>query len=310
MKNHTVITWAQLGAIVLAAGISLTACRPEKPEPIFEEGIITADERRVQDESDQAITDAVNLIESGSAAMGNGRTTGVSICGASIDSLPATKTYVLTFDGTTPCVNGTRTRSGIIRVQLTQGNRWRDPNAVLRVSFENYRVTRLSDGKSLVLNGSKQHLNVSGGRLSDVSTGPIIRRTTGSLELTFDDGTTRTWQIARQHEWRLQPPGLTYRVSGFGQANGYSNLVAWGMNRNNITFFTSIADPIVFTPACGLGRPVSGRKTYARTTSREITATFGVNADGTPATGTDCPYGYRLNWQKLNGETGSAVIAY
>jgi hypothetical protein len=310
MKNLITSSWAQLFVVMFAAGISLSSCRRDKPEPVFEELILSTDEQRVQDESDQAITDAVNLIESGGAAMGNGRTSAISICGAAIDSIPATKTYVLTFDGTTACVNGTRTRSGIIRVQLTQGTRWRDPNAVLRVSFENYRVTRLSDGKSLTLNGFKQHLNVSGGRLANVSSGPIIRRTTGSLELTFDDGTTRTWQVARQHEWRLQPSGLTYTVSGFGQANGYSNLVAWGLGRNNVTFFASITEPIVFTPACGLSRPVSGRKTHARTTGREITVTLGVNADGTPATGTDCPFGYRLNWQKVNGETGTAVVAY
>src|SRR6185437_3449450 len=62
-------------------------------------------------------------------------------------------------------VNG-RYRSGVITVKLTPGTQWKDTNAVITITFNNYSSTRKRDGKTITINGSKTITNLSGGLVS------------------------------------------------------------------------------------------------------------------------------------------------
>jgi len=42
----------------------------------------------------------------------------------------------------------------VIVLSMAQGVRWRDAGAQLNISFQNFKITRLSDNKSITINGT------------------------------------------------------------------------------------------------------------------------------------------------------------
>jgi hypothetical protein len=73
------------------------------------------------------------------------------ICDADIviDTMSNPRKITITFDGTA-CIPG-RTRTGVIVVSMNQGVRWKDAGAQLYVSFQNFKITRTLDNKSITL---------------------------------------------------------------------------------------------------------------------------------------------------------------
>lgn len=306
-----------LAFALLAITLALAGCkRDDEPRRTYdgaEERTHAADESLLTTETEQVLSDADDVYLLGSGAMGgSGKTSLYVPCGATLDSVPATKTYILTFDSTVVCANGTRKRSGTITLQLTNGTQWQNQGATLQVSYTNYRVTRVSDGKSLTLNGSHTVVNATGGLVPLMADGApsIIRNITGNLALTFDDGTARTWNVSVQRTWTKASGVWTVSAAGQGTAGGYSNLSHWGVTRYGGLFYVETLQPVVANSTCGWQRPLSGRKLHRRPV-RDITVTLGTDATGNPYTGTNCPYGFKAEWVNTNsGGTGSAVVAY
>jgi hypothetical protein len=85
-------------------------------------------------------------------------------------------------------------------VSMAQGVQWKNAGAAVTITFQNVKITRLRDNKSVTINGAQTYTNVSGGLLANL---PILNSIThrihsSNLSLSFNDGTQRNWQVDKQ----------------------------------------------------------------------------------------------------------------
>jgi hypothetical protein len=298
-----------------------------------EDGTTSEDNRNVQGETDQAINDANNVVSSVSNINGgsydgksiNSMLTNGEVCGATIDTTLKTQGIVtINFDGVTVCNN--RKRAGSIKLTLKEflsGKRWIDPGAVLEVVYNDYKVTRASDGKSIKLNGLFNLTNVSGGNLILLYFGiapnqtNLIHRAEGTnISVTFDDTKTAIWNISRQATYTKSMNGntvvFTCTAEGIGSYNGISNLENWGTTREGDAFTSQVTEPVVWNTTCGAHAPVTGKLTIKVDSKEfELITIIGVDESGNPVpvTVNNCPYGLKVIWTYKN-KTESKIIPY
>jgi hypothetical protein len=242
---------------------------------------------------------------------GNGTDTVTSyICDAtvSVDTVDNPRTITLTYNGKNCSL--TRTRTGVVVISIPKGVNWRDQGAVITVSIQNLKITRLIDGKSITLNGMHTYTNVSGGSLINLSKLPngITHTVTSSnMSVTFDDNTTRTWQVARQRLYLYSSGVVTCTLTGTHTDGSTTGISEWGTNRYGNSFETSISSPLVVSSACSQ-RLISGAITTVRpdvTTS----ITFGLDASGNPVS---CPAGtfyFKVIWT-LSSKSYTFILPY
>ena len=301
--------FALSAVLFLALGLSITGCKKDTKDTTDPTSMtqLSKDENAVQSADDQSMND-VDAILSKSK---NKSIEGIP-CNITIDSATITKDndsiiYTITYNGAN-CVN-TMSRSGQVQIKRKVDEFWGQANARVMVKYINLTITKNSTGKSIVLNGSKTYQNVSGHRLIEIGTGEvtsITHRATGSLIATFDDNSTRTWNVARQRVFTGTASALICTVSGFGTDGAYSNLVVWGTNRNGEAFYTQINTPIVYKQSCNW-EPSAGVKVHQiPSDNKSLTATFGYN--DLNQTTTDCASKYKVDWVR-NGKTGTAYFA-
>lgn len=306
---------------ILVVGLSLTSCRKDRktsPDPTPTEADETStfteqsnDESSANNVSDESMDDAENAL--GASSIGGFKSVGVApLCGAYADSsLKSTGKITITYTGTS--CDGYRNRSGSITIQIVgyPAVKWKDVGAVITITYNSFKVTNISSGKSITVNGMHTITNVSGGLLRSITSGtPIIRKIrSSSMSLTFDDGTVRSWSVARKRTWTGTlgiPTSLS--ISGDTTIGGVSNIVTWGTNRKGNSFTTAYTSPIVVKSSCGWFAPVSGSKTHTAA-SRVSTITFGTDASGVPVA-SGCPNHYIINWTSPSGVAKSYIGAY
>jgi hypothetical protein len=243
------------------------------------------------------------------------------MCGVTIDSSQiANKILFYNFDGVTPCFSPSRTRGGQIKVELISGNAWKDAGAVLKLTYINFKVTKLSNNKSITFNGVKTLKNVNGINwftfLFSTSTFKFQERAL-NVQVTFSDGTQATWNSARVTTWDYiqanVTPGIPYGYvkftsNGDTTLNNLSNTDSWGMNRFNQPFHTVYQAPWVSNTYCGVWRPVSGGLTH-QVGVNNLTLELGVDQNGSPSN-LNCAYGYKVSWTPNGGSTQSLVLSY
>ncbi len=202
-----------------------------------------------------------------------------------------------------------RIRSGSITIQLD--TTWHTAGAILSITFSNYKVTNVGTGKSITFNGTHVITNVNGGTIAGITTNMIIHKIRGNVSITFDDGTVRSWSVARKRSYYLTSGAYTESLTGDTTVNTYSNVTMWGINRAGENFYVSTPSPVVdyFANSSCLFKPISGQRIFYL--SHTITATYGVDANGNAETtaGT-CPYGYKLNWTNASGTAKQAIVSY
>lgn len=304
-------------AAILFAGILITGCKKDKdpiaPAPaddMSEQSVAANDQTNVENESNACMDDA-NSVLGGISTTRDMQT--FSFCNITIDSSQkAIGLIVLTYTGNN-CAN-TRSRSGSISIQLPYVNgavvRWKELGSMLTLTFNNYKVTRLSDGKSLTFNGTHSVTNVNGGLLINITAGnPIVHKVRANMVLTFDDGTNRTWGAARTRTFAIANNILSASVVGDTTMDSFSNVAMWGTNRNGVSFDIAITTPVVyvFGGSC-LFKPYSGVRVHHKL-AHEITVTYGVDANGVVVT-SGCPYGFKANWINGQGVAKEVVKAY
>ena len=291
---------------VIALSLVFTSCRKREMEDNDNDAVITTQADDSQDQAanvDDASSDADNSV-SGCRSIGGNPTTSQTVnatgvnwpCDASVDSSLINQGIVtLTFNGS-GCSG--RVRTGQIKYQVvnyTNGARWRDVSAQLTINFIDYRVTR--NGKSMMLNGTHNLVNVTGGLISDLSADkPTIVRTIKSdnMNITFDDNTTREWSVAKRRTWEYNGGNTKLSITGETSANGFDNVCAWGTNRKGKTFTTQITSPVVCLKNCGFGKSVSGVKVH-NIEDRNATVTLGTNSNGDVDSG-NCPNNFKVEW--------------
>jgi len=330
--------------LLLCGALIVTSCKKKDTTPADDAGTQQEnadDDARVQSESNSAADDA-NAALSGDGNV-SGRLSAITatakkhtflylVAGADsivVDSTNTPATITIYYDGKTN-VNG-RTRSGSISIQLTTGTQWKDTNAVITLTFNNFVSTRIIDRKTLTISGSKTITNLTGGLVSKLGSSGYgfttishqIQTTGSGLTITFDNGKTVNWNtnrtrsityvttvslfgipIVREYRYTLSGDNTT-QVPG-------SNVAWWGVNRNGENFNDIIVSPVVYDESIDWLGPISG-KIEITGIAKTLTITYGVNSSGVPVSNpsaTNQPYGYELNWTNLAGNAASAIIAY
>jgi hypothetical protein len=295
-----------------------TACKKEDSSPqndnSAEASVQSDDQSRFSSEMDAVGNDADIALEN--SASFTGRTSQIqqdSICGATAVYDLVNRTITITYNGAN--CNGLRTRTGTVILSMAQGIHWKDVGAAITVTFQNLTITRVSDNKSIILNGTQIYTNVSGHLLVDLfnplsGVQSITHAVTSSnMSITFDDGTQQTWQVSKQRVYSFSNNNVSITITGTHTDGSVTNIAEWGTNRLGHAFTTSTVEPIVITSDCNF-RIVSGelKHTLPHLTA---TATFGLDSNGNP---TSCPgtghYYFKVVVTGSNGNSITVIMPY
>lgn len=250
----------------------------------------------------------------------NGHVASSPLCGAIIDSTDYSQNILyINFDGQTPCFSPSRTRSGQIKIELISGNSWYQAGAVIRETFIGYKITRLSDNRSIEFNGDKTLKNLYGTNWIGffLSMNPLsFAERALNIDVTYDNGMTAVWNSARLIDWSwvqgnsvpgIQQPFVRFRATGDTTILGHSVTDSWGLNRFGQDFVTYYNEDIESNTYCGLWRPVAGDLTH-EVDDNAFRLRMGLDQNGNP-TSANCAYGYEVSWD-VNGNTSSQVFSY
>ncbi|MBI4930431.1 MAG: hypothetical protein HY841_06690 [Bacteroidetes bacterium] len=304
MKNKSIIVMLSIAAMSVL--LVTTSCRKRK-EFKNENGQSSEDNRNIQSQTDQGVSDANTAI--GNYSSMSGRSTQLpsvltTICGASIDSI-GPGIVKINYDGTV-CNN--RKREGSIRLTIlnySSGVRWKNAGCVLQVEYLSYKVTRASDDKSIKFDGTHLVTNVNGGTWFDLiflGQPSLIHTVTpsGALTCTFEDGKSATCNLNRKFTYVWANSVLTCTGEGTGSYNSLSNLENYGTTRNGDAFTSQVTTPVIWNTTCGAWAPVQGEvSVVVEGKEFNLICTFGVDASGNPVpvVANDCPYGWKLYWK-------------
>ena len=305
-----------LSVLMLSAGFLFTSCKKERNDnPIDNNAELTIqadDQSRFINESDAADDDANAALENSNGSFLGENPVRPPLflrCDATVtvDTTGSNRIITLTYNGDT-CIGGRRTRSGSVVIRFSPSFRWSQAGANYTVTYNNLRVTRLSDNKSIVINGSKTITNVSGGRLRNLaSSGPIVHTVISEgMTVTFDNGSQRSWRVARRRTFTYDN-GMVISVTGISPLG--NGIETWGINRFGTEFRNAILEPMVIRQSCDF-RLVSG-KTQHTTMLATTTTTFGLDANGNPVS--SCPSGtfyFKAQWMGANGNTVTVIRPY
>lgn len=301
-------------ASVLFLAALFTACKKETgatADNTAEASIQSDDQARVSTEVDAVANDANAALETSSSFSGRfTEAQSTVVCDATLvyDSVSNPRTITITYNGGN-CW-GSRVRTGVVTISMAQGVHWKDPGAAITITFQNLKITRVSDNKSITLNGSQTYTNVSGGLLINLpALGTITHTITSSnMSITFDDGTQRTWQVAEQRVFSFNN-GVVVTTTGTHTDGSVTGIAEWGLNRFGHAFASSIVEPLVIRQDCSF-RLVSGEVKHT-TPAVTATVTFGLDASGLP---TSCPgtghYYFKVVWVGSNGNTLTVIMPY
>ena len=231
------------------------------------------------------------------------------ICDATItyDTANGQRTITIVYDGTN-CW-GNRTRTGTVIISMPKGQHWKDVGATATITVDTLTITRKRDGKTIVINGTKTIVNVSGGLLKDLATLQTITHTiNGSLKVSFTNGSTSTWNVSKKRVFTYDN-GIVITTTGTYSDGTDDNIAEWGTNRFGESFKSLISAPKVIRQDCDF-RLVSGQNTVITNKGTGV-ITYGLDSNGDP---TGCPgtgsYYFKLVWSGSNGKTYTIIWPY
>ncbi|MEI9810174.1 MAG: hypothetical protein WDO16_21170 [Bacteroidota bacterium] len=268
------------------------------------------DQSRFATEVDAVSHDADIAIESSTSFSGRFMDIQGVICDATfvLNTTSNPMTITITYNGVN-CL-GNRTRTGVVVLSMAQGTQWKTAGAAITVNFQNLKVTRLSDNKSITINGTQTYTNVSGGLLINLASAGTITHSIASsgLSVTFDNGAQRNWQVSKQRTFTYSG-GAVIATTGTHNDGNNNNIAEWGTNRFGAAFTTAIISPLTIREDCNF-RLTSGSVSHT-TPLFQASVTFGLNASGN-ATG--CPgtgnYYYKVEWVRANNDTLKVIRPY
>ena len=303
-----------LPVITLAVLTGLIACKKEnsKPAPDSNQQLTTHadDQNRISSQIDAVANDVSFSIESSAAYSGRMQNTlGLTTCDASVsfDSLSNPRKITITYSGTN--CNGGFKRTGSVVASMPANVHWKDQGATITVTYQNLKVTRLADNKSITINGSHTITNISGGLLFNLSNQSITHDVSSSgLTISFDDNTQRSWMVANRRVFTYNN-GIVLTIHGNKTIGTTEGIAEWGVNRFGHDFTTSITQPLVIRQDCAF-RLTAGQVKHDGD-GGSATVTFGLDVSGNPTT---CPglgfYYLKMNWTGPNGASASVTWPY
>jgi hypothetical protein len=307
MKKHILLPFLFIFSVL----ISFTACKKDaKTDTNTDIATHADDESQVSSDVDAVANDADVALESNTSFTGRYEGTQGVICNANVvlDTTGTLRTLTITYNGTN-CL-GNLSLTGVVVISMPQGVRWKNAGAAVTVAFQNLKITRVVTNKSITINGSKTYTNVSGGLLINLPTlGTITHSITSTgLTVTFDNGSQRSWQVAKQRAYTYSS-GLVITTTGTHTDGANTGIAEWGTNRFGNAFATSITQPLVIRQDCSF-RLTSGTVKHV-TPAVTATVTFGLDASGNP---TSCPgtghYYYKVVWIGPGGTSHTIINPY
>lgn len=305
-----------LPVITLAVITTFSSCKKESskddnqtPDPAVEVAAHSDDENSVSDGMDAIANDVNAAVEYSTDFNGGRMMPAPSMCNADaeVDTFSSPKKITITYNGVN-CF-GTHTRNGVVVITMPHGTRWRDAGATLAINYQNLVIKRVSDNKSIRINGTQSYTNVTGGLLFTLSgVNTIIHTVTSDgMTIKFNDNSERTWKVSRKRTFTYDN-GIVLSVSGTHTEGNNTQIAEWGLNRFGKPFTTSITQPLVVRQDCNF-RLTSGQVKHEGFAT--ATATFGLNASGNP---TSCPvaspYYLKLEWTGPAGNSHHVILPY
>lgn len=309
MKSRNILIITML--LLAISSLVVISCKKDEKEKGSNDyssmSNLSKDELTVEDATDESMKDVEAIL----ADNGNNKSTLNIPCNATVDSTEVindTITIYITYDGLS--CDGKRLRTGQVEIRKHQNTHFGMPGASVNVRHINFTITRVATGQSVTFNSNKTFTNVTGGfvfMLGNNGFDSLVHRIRGVIDVTFDNGTTRNWHIARQVTFAGSAGNFTLSCAGFGVEAPYTDLTTWGINRNGELFYSQILQPIVLKQSCEWD-PCSGIKVHQiPAVGKSATVTFGFNSSYQPITGDECPTHYKVDW--INGDyTGSAFM--
>ena len=302
---------------VIAISVTFTSCKKDKEEDNSDQLTThSEDQSRFSNETDASLNDENAAIESYTAFTGRPTNVLVPPCDATValDSTATLRRITITYNGAV-CPGALRTRTGLVVLTMPLGQRWRDLGAEITTTITNFKITRISDNKSITINGVRMNKNVTGGLLVHLGTpgGPaqiVHEITSPGMSVTFDNGSQRTWQVGKRRTFtgNFSLNSIVITTVGIHTDGLITGISEWGTNRFGNNFVTSITQPMVIRQNCGF-RLTSGEVTHQRLLAT-VVVTFGLDATGTP---TLCPFGVyylKLVWTGANGIVRTVILPY
>jgi hypothetical protein len=295
-----------------------TACKKENSKPnddnSVEASVQSDDQSRFSSEIDAVANDADLALENSSSFTGRTlQSQQDSICDATAVYDLVNRKITITYNGAN--CGGFRSRTGTVVLSMASGIHWKDQGASITVAFQNLKITRVADNKSITINGTQTYTNVSGHLLIDLFN-PLSgihsvthTITSSDMSIVFDDGTQRNWQVAKQRVYSFSNANISITITGTHSEGDVTNIAEWGTNRLGHEFTTSTVEPIVITSNCGF-RIVSGELKHTLP-NLTATATFGLDSHGDP---TSCPgtghYYFKVVVTGSNGNSITVIMPY
>jgi hypothetical protein len=128
------------------------------------------------------------------------------------------------------------------------------------------------------------------------------------MSITFDDGSQRVWQIAKQRVFTYSN-GIVISTTGTHTDGNTTGICEWGTNRLGNAFATQIVAPLVIRQDC-MFRLTSGQVKHTKLL-RSVEATFGLDITGNP---TSCPgagpYYMKIVWTNALGVSTTVILPY
>jgi len=304
-----------VGLLLLALSCSavFVACKKDSKTDFVTDGEASTqsdDEHSFSTHVDAVANDVNTSIEA-TGTLVTGKTTS-SLCDASVvfDSTATSRRITITYDGKATC-HPSFTRSGKVIMTIPFSVRWKDSAAVLTITYDGVKITRVKDGKYFTINGSHTITNVKGGLLRDLaSLGSIVHKIESSgMKITFDDGTERTWQVAKKREFNYSG-GVVISTRGFHSDGTRSDIAEWGTNRKGRSFSRAITSPLVVRQDCDF-RLVSGATLHSNP-AFTAAVTFGLDATGaaTSCPGAGSSYYFKVVWTGVGGTSKTIIMPY
>jgi translation initiation factor IF-1 len=257
---------------------------------------LTADENNVTNASDQALNDAEAVLSQGAL-----KSTETDPCNTTITTsgvVNDTITKDIFYHGA-DCRNK-HDRSGHVLIKRKFNQSWGAQGATVLVILQNFSTTKIPNGKTIILNGTKHFENFSGHYLYelglDSNVTSVVHRVWGNITATFENNTSKVWSIDRQNTYTGSLINLVMTEDGLGSADNFNNLTIWGTDRNNEQFYSSITTSVVYRQACDFD-PCSGIMVHQIPVASKIaTTTFGYDSNNNLITNGDCPTRYKVDW--------------
>ncbi|MEO6838163.1 MAG: hypothetical protein ABI261_09140 [Ginsengibacter sp.] len=263
----------------------------------------------VSNESDAVSDDAVAALN-GNVSV-SGRTAGIdnidiTVCDATVtyDTTSTTKTVTIVYNGSN--CSGNRTRTGTVTIAVPKGQNWNKAGSSVTITIDALAITRVKDGKTIIINGTKTITNTSGGLIQNLATlGSIVNDVSANLSITFNIGLVRSWQTSK-HRVFTYNNGIVETVTGTHSDGTNNDIATWGTNRFGVTFTNMITVPKVFSQSCNFAL-TSGQDSITRSDNISSSITYGLDANGSaeascPITSAGGYYYAELVWS--NGNNG------